>query len=125
MAKIERLSLKTREVWLSGSDLLDGTPILDIKPYVPIYDCPDVRNDGPARAAAFSDHTTFITRPVDYVRPARSGRAHTRTLALAHVLPFSLSFSCVLGSLALSASVSRESVRTFSDTVGTVAGLLS
>jgi tRNA-Thr(GGU) m(6)t(6)A37 methyltransferase TsaA len=26
-------------LWLSGIDLLDGTPILDIKPYVPYADC--------------------------------------------------------------------------------------
>ena len=25
---------------LSGLDLLDGTPIVDIKPYIPSYDCP-------------------------------------------------------------------------------------
>jgi tRNA-Thr(GGU) m(6)t(6)A37 methyltransferase TsaA len=26
-------------LWLSGIDLLDGTPVLDIKPYVPYADC--------------------------------------------------------------------------------------
>ncbi|BBT18241.1 tRNA (N6-threonylcarbamoyladenosine(37)-N6)-methyltransferase TrmO [Metapseudomonas otitidis] len=32
-------------LWLSGIDLLDGTPVLDIKPYVPYADCqPDARN---------------------------------------------------------------------------------
>lgn len=29
-----------RSVKLSGVDLVDGTPVLDIKPYVPDYDCP-------------------------------------------------------------------------------------
>ncbi|KAJ1636806.1 TsaA-like domain-containing protein [Pavlovales sp. CCMP2436] len=28
-------------VELSGVDLCDGTPILDIKPYIPVYDCPE------------------------------------------------------------------------------------
>jgi tRNA-Thr(GGU) m(6)t(6)A37 methyltransferase TsaA len=28
-------------LWLSGIDLLDGTPVLDIKPYVPYADCID------------------------------------------------------------------------------------
>ena len=32
-------------LWLSGLDLLDGTPVLDIKPYVPYADClPEARN---------------------------------------------------------------------------------
>lgn len=26
-------------IWVSGADLLDGTPILDIKPYLPYADC--------------------------------------------------------------------------------------
>lgn len=29
-----------RSLKLSGVDLVDGTPVLDIKPYVPNYDCP-------------------------------------------------------------------------------------
>ncbi|HSC82766.1 MAG TPA: tRNA (N6-threonylcarbamoyladenosine(37)-N6)-methyltransferase TrmO [Pseudomonas sp.] len=33
-------------LWLSGIDLLDGTPVLDIKPYVPYADAlPAARND--------------------------------------------------------------------------------
>lgn len=32
-------------LWLSGIDLLDGTPVLDVKPYVPYADClPQARN---------------------------------------------------------------------------------
>jgi len=27
-------------VWFSGVDIVDGTPVLDIKPYIPEYDCP-------------------------------------------------------------------------------------
>lgn len=41
-------------LWLSGIDLLDGTPVLDIKPYVPYADAhPDARNamaEAPPRA---------------------------------------------------------------------------
>ncbi|PRP80634.1 wee1-like protein kinase-like [Planoprotostelium fungivorum] len=36
IAKIERVEGDT--VYFSGVDLVDGTPVLDIKPYVPIYD---------------------------------------------------------------------------------------
>lgn len=35
-----RVEMKTKEIelWVSGVDLVDGTPILDIKPYVPYAD---------------------------------------------------------------------------------------
>lgn len=39
--KLERVELRTPEgpvIWVSGADLMDGTPILDIKPYVPYAD---------------------------------------------------------------------------------------
>lgn len=35
-AKLERIEGDT--LYLSGTDLVDGTPILDIKPYIPAYD---------------------------------------------------------------------------------------
>jgi len=38
LAKIE--SIKGATIELSGIDLLDGTPVLDIKPYIPEYDRP-------------------------------------------------------------------------------------
>lgn len=38
--QIEEVNAKDRSVKLSGVDLVDGTPVLDIKPYVPDYDCP-------------------------------------------------------------------------------------
>ncbi|TMW68785.1 hypothetical protein Poli38472_006253 [Pythium oligandrum] len=38
LAKIESVDCATRTVHLSGLDLVDGTPVLDIKPYVPAYD---------------------------------------------------------------------------------------
>lgn len=37
-AKIEGISQEEGELTVSGIDLLDGTPILDIKPYIPQYD---------------------------------------------------------------------------------------
>ena len=33
-----------RSIRLSGVDLVDGTPVLDVKPYVPDYDCPRTSN---------------------------------------------------------------------------------
>lgn len=41
------------KLWLSGIDLLDGTPVLDIKPYVPYADSlPHARNDMAGEAPA-------------------------------------------------------------------------
>ncbi|WPC07172.1 tRNA (N6-threonylcarbamoyladenosine(37)-N6)-methyltransferase TrmO [Pseudomonas benzenivorans] len=37
VVKLDRV--EPGRLWLSGIDLLDGTPILDIKPYVPYADC--------------------------------------------------------------------------------------
>lgn len=38
LAKIERVDMRKRAVFLSGVDLLDETPVLDIKPYLAAYD---------------------------------------------------------------------------------------
>eukprot|EP00597_Dinobryon_sp_UTEXLB2267_P009133 CAMPEP_0170094692 /NCGR_PEP_ID=MMETSP0019_2-20121128/27436_1 /TAXON_ID=98059 /ORGANISM="Dinobryon sp., Strain UTEXLB2267" /LENGTH=196 /DNA_ID=CAMNT_0010316129 /DNA_START=383 /DNA_END=969 /DNA_ORIENTATION=+ len=38
LAMIDRVDKKTRTVYLKACDLVDGTPVLDIKPYVPAYD---------------------------------------------------------------------------------------
>ena len=37
VVKLEKV--EPGRLWLSGIDLLDGTPVLDIKPYVPYADC--------------------------------------------------------------------------------------
>ena len=38
LAKIESVNKSTRSLLLSACDLVEGTPIIDIKPYVPSYD---------------------------------------------------------------------------------------
>lgn len=38
VVKVERVELDKGEIYVSGSDLVDGTPILDVKPYIPRYD---------------------------------------------------------------------------------------
>lgn len=62
-------------LWLSGIDLLDGTPVLDIKPYVPYADCrPEATH---TFAAAAPD-----TINVEWVAEARlQAEAHARRLA--------------------------------------------
>ena len=40
--RLERVELSTPDgpvLWVSGADLVDGTPILDVKPYLPYADC--------------------------------------------------------------------------------------
>lgn len=49
LAKLERVEGDT--LYLSQIDLVDGTPILDVKPYIPAYDCvPDAKGGWPAAA---------------------------------------------------------------------------
>ncbi|CAI5743910.1 unnamed protein product [Peronospora destructor] len=38
LAKIEHVDTRKRTVYLSGVDILDNTPVLDIKPYISAYD---------------------------------------------------------------------------------------
>ncbi|XP_070542683.1 tRNA (adenine(37)-N6)-methyltransferase-like [Ptychodera flava] len=42
LAHLEQI--KDDTLYLSGVDMIDGTPVLDIKPYIPIYDDPNYRN---------------------------------------------------------------------------------
>jgi len=44
LSAVELVSIEGRTLHLRGADLLDGTPVLDIKPYVPYADAfPDAR----------------------------------------------------------------------------------
>ncbi len=39
LSSVKILEIKNGEIYVSGADLLDGTPIYDIKPYIPYTDC--------------------------------------------------------------------------------------
>ena len=39
LSSVKILEIKNGEIYVSGVDLLDGTPIYDIKPYIPYTDC--------------------------------------------------------------------------------------
>ncbi|GFU04886.1 hypothetical protein NPIL_8641 [Nephila pilipes] len=43
LTKLDKIEGNT--LILSGLDLLDGTPVLDIKPYIPLYDVPTISED--------------------------------------------------------------------------------
>ena len=46
------------EVYVSGVDLVDGTPILDIKPYIPAYDDPVMHLGGGGGSSSRSGYST-------------------------------------------------------------------
>jgi tRNA-Thr(GGU) m(6)t(6)A37 methyltransferase TsaA len=60
--KIEKIELHTPQgpvLWVSGADLMNGTPILDIKPYLPHSDSiPDAKG-------GFSTQVAWQTLPVE------------------------------------------------------------
>ncbi|RHY70918.1 hypothetical protein DYB38_006373 [Aphanomyces astaci] len=43
LAKIEQVDMAAKSIWVSGLDLVEGTPVLDLKPYVPML-AVDVRS---------------------------------------------------------------------------------
>ena len=60
LARIEKVEKASRAVYLSACDLVDGTPVLDIKPYVSAYDSmPD------ARVPKWIDETIFTRNTVE------------------------------------------------------------
>ena len=66
--------VEANKLWISGIDLLDGTPILDIKPYVPYADIIDSASNGIASAAP-------VLIPVQWADSALQ-QAHTHALRL-------------------------------------------
>ena len=54
VVKIEKIELQTPDgpvLWVSGADLMNGTPILDIKPYLPFAD------SHPEASGGYTDQT--------------------------------------------------------------------
>lgn len=65
-------------LWISGIDLLDGTPVLDIKPYVPYADIIDTATNSIASAAP-------ALIPVQWLKTALQ-QAHTHAQRLGEPL---------------------------------------
>lgn len=66
--KIERIEMSTSEgpvIYVSGADLMDGTPIYDIKPYLPHIDGICGARGGFSSAAAA--HTLKVVIPDEYM----------------------------------------------------------
>ena len=65
--KILEIELHTEEgpvIWVSGADLMDNTPIYDIKPYLPFTD------SHPEATGGFADELDTITTPLEVKIPA-------------------------------------------------------
>jgi len=68
--KLEGVDLSTPDgpvLFVSGADLVDGTPILDIKPYLPYADC------RPEAVGGFAGTAPEPCLAVDFPRPCWSG----------------------------------------------------
>ncbi len=63
VVKLERVSAE--RLWLSGIDLLDGTPVLDIKPYVPYADSISEAHNGIADSAPTLIDVSWDTSALD------------------------------------------------------------
>lgn len=65
VVRLEGIGRAPGKLWLelSGIDLLDSTPVLDIKPYVPYTDCV------PGARSGFADQAP-VTRPVEFTPEA-------------------------------------------------------
>ena len=62
LERIERTSADGLVLVVSGADLLDGTPIFDVKPYLPLADC---HTDALGGYAAQNDHLLQVEFPQD------------------------------------------------------------
>jgi len=69
LAKLDHVELKDKSqakggsrvvLHISGLDLVDGTPVLDVKPFVPVYD-----SVSPAQAQAYTDSATAMHNGIE------------------------------------------------------------
>lgn len=68
--KLERIEWQTAEgpvLVVSGADLMNGTPILDIKPYLPFTDC------HPEATGGFAEEMNRQIEPLEVVMPQEAG----------------------------------------------------
>ena len=81
--KLEKEELSAPDgpvLWVSGADLVDGTPILDIKPYLPYADC------HPEATAGFAGDVARRTLAVVFPEALEARVAPTERQALRGVL---------------------------------------
>lgn len=81
--RLERVEIDAERgpvIYVSGADLMDGTPIFDIKPYLPYADC------HPEAIGGFTDKTEFKTLNVEIPKDVQSSIPADKLNALKGVL---------------------------------------
>ncbi len=82
LLRIEKQAGKGSVLIVSGSDLMDTTPIYDIKPYLPYVDShPEALN---GFAGAFTDSTIEVVFPAELLTTVPEGKRAALIEALAH-----------------------------------------
>lgn len=59
MSAVRLIRVEDCNLHIGDVDILDGTPVLDIKPYVPKFDCFDAKRIGWFSNAKIENHTKF------------------------------------------------------------------
>lgn len=80
--EISRIELNTPEgpiIYIKGADLMNGTPILDIKPYLPFTD------SHPDALGGFTDQTK-VQEPLEVIIPADIERNLTKKIGASRLL---------------------------------------
>ncbi|WP_373998808.1 tRNA (N6-threonylcarbamoyladenosine(37)-N6)-methyltransferase TrmO [Bdellovibrio bacteriovorus] len=69
LSLVELIAVEKDGIVVSGADLVDGTPILDIKPYLPeVESVPDARTGWPAEVAKEQIHVEFTEHAENVMR---------------------------------------------------------
>ena len=66
--KLERIQLHEKDgpvLWVAGVDLLDGTPVYDIKPYIPLTDCRPEASEGYTKET--KEHRLKVKFPEEFL----------------------------------------------------------
>jgi tRNA-Thr(GGU) m(6)t(6)A37 methyltransferase TsaA len=75
LCKLDRIQIDGPHdvtLYVSGLDLVDGTPVLDIKPYVPVYDSVHQVSNisvGPSSSSAHLSSSSLSTKPIKFPPP--------------------------------------------------------
>lgn len=64
LVKLDRVDLANNSIWVSGADLIQGTPILDIKPYLADFDF------APNVAQGWTEHVEKVVYPLEWTASA-------------------------------------------------------
>lgn len=78
--KLEKIDSENMVLYVKGADLMNGTPIYDIKPYVPVSDSHE------GAAAGFTDTLSYTALKVEYVAGCNSAISGCKEAVLTEIL---------------------------------------